>query len=149
MEEVHLLDDDSSPGSKRTRSMYHYHKFDPLLEFNDKEFRSKLRMTKQSIRRLDQVLAPLLPDADDGRGNPCPSAMKLMIALRFYATGSFHYFNGEVIGFSASHVCNSVRDVSAALASLLPAYFKFPDQRQRQQVRFAGGMQTSHNVPRT
>ena len=134
MEEVHHSDFLFDP-TTRKRNKYYYHKYDPVKEHNDKEFRAKYRMTKRSFSRLNQIVSPLLPQATDTRGRRGTSPeTKLLIALRFYATGSFHYFNGEVVGFSASHVCNVVSEVSSAIASLLPAYIKFPSPQEIEQV---------------
>lgn len=136
MEEVHLFDSLPDDNSFRRRKVnkYYYRKYDPLQEHNEKEFRAKYRMTKESFRRLNDVVQPLLPDMLDNRGNASTPTTKLLIALRFYATGSFYYFNGEVVGYSASHVCTVVREVSAAIASLLPAYVKFPSPAEIDQV---------------
>lgn len=132
MEEVHLLDFELPAHPRRK---YFYRKYDPLIEHNDKEFRAKYRMTKRSFRRLNEIISPLLPEADDARGRkPTSPEMKLLMTLRFYATGTFHYLNGEVVGYSAIHVCTVVREVSEAIASLLPAYVKFPSPSEIQQV---------------
>lgn len=140
MEEVHLSDYLSNEQTTRRRKLnkFFYRKYDPLQEHNEKEFRAKYRMTKASFRRLNAAVSPLLSESIDNRGNPTPADIKLLIALRFYATGSFHYFNGEVIGFCASHVCTVVSEVSEAIASLLPAYVKFPSRQEMEKVCFAG-----------
>ena len=80
----------------------------------------------------------LLHHSRDGRGNPTPAHIKLLIALRFYATGTFHYVSAELNGYSQSLVCCIVKEVSAAIASQLPQYVTFPTPEKISEVRLAG-----------
>lgn len=132
MDEVHLLD---SQAPLLARNKYFYRTFDPVSEYNDKEFRERFRMSKQTFGRLHGVVSPLLHQSLDGRGSPTPTHVKLLVALRFYATGSFHYVTGELNGYSPATVCRIVKEVSAAIASLHPQYVTFPTAEQVAEVR--------------
>jgi len=101
MEEVHQLDEHSF---RRRKNFYQRH--DPFTELNEQEFRHKYRMKKSSFRRLLDILRTQLEETHDPRATP--PHMQLLIALRFYAVDTFHYVTGDLMGFSAGHVCKIV-----------------------------------------
>lgn len=55
------------------------------------------------------------------------SLNKLLLTLRFYATGNFLITAGDFLGVSKTTSSLIVRDVSVALARLLPRFIKMPD----------------------
>ena len=52
---------------------------------------------------------------------------QLLIALRFYATGTFQLVVGDTIGVHKSTVCRILHHVTAAIANLRAKYVHFPD----------------------
>ena len=132
MDDVHLLDDiDEIEEQSTRRRRYFYERRDPLNEYNDQEFRRD-RMTKQSFCRLLEIVSPLLPQTNDPRATS--PEMQLLIALRFYAVDTFHYISGELLGYSAGHVCKIVATVSAAIASLFPHFIACPSNEELKKV---------------
>jgi hypothetical protein len=88
MEDIHLLEEvDSTPSS--CRQINFYSKRDPIVEYNDQQFRRTFRMSKESFCRLHEIVSPLLPRTPDPRATS--TEMQLLIALRFYAVDTFHY----------------------------------------------------------
>jgi len=61
------------------------------------------------------------------RNHAITPTQKLLLALRFYATGSFLISAGDVMGVSKSAACVIVHDVSVALAKLRPQIIKMPE----------------------
>lgn len=60
---------------------------------------------------------------------------QLLMALRFYATGSFQLVIGDVFNVHKSTICRVVRRVTAAIARLRPNYVRFPGTpEERRQV---------------
>lgn len=51
---------------------------------------------------------------------------KLLLTLRFYATGNFLIISGDFIGVSKTTASLIVRDVSIAIAKLRPRFIKMP-----------------------
>lgn len=51
---------------------------------------------------------------------------KLLVALRFYATGNFLITAGELVGISEPSACRIIQQVTYALAALRPEYVKMP-----------------------
>ena len=62
---------------------------------------------------------------------------QLLVALRFYATGSFQLVVADLIGVHKSTVCRTVHKVSEAIASLRPRFVRFPsnDEERIQTMR--------------
>ena len=66
--------------------------------------------------------------------NQCLSPMnQLLVALRFYATGSFQIVVGDTFAVSKSTVCQTVHRVTEAIASLYDRYVKFPSTGDEQR----------------
>jgi len=55
---------------------------------------------------------------------------QLLIALRFYATGSFQLVVGDLFAVDKATVCRTVHRVTEAIASLRQQYVKFPATEQ-------------------
>lgn len=51
---------------------------------------------------------------------------QLLVALRYYASGSFYIVAGDLIRISKSTTCRIIRKVSRAIASLAPHYIAMP-----------------------
>lgn len=71
------------------------------------------------------------------RNNPLPPILQLLIALRFYATGSFQLVVADLAGVHKSTVCRTVHRVSRAIAGLRSQYVKFArtDEERMQTMR--------------
>ena len=58
---------------------------------------------------------------------------QLLIALRFYATGTHQLVVGDTFAVSKPTVCRTVHRVTAAIASLRSKYVKFPTTMQERR----------------
>ncbi|XP_023311453.1 putative nuclease HARBI1 [Anoplophora glabripennis] len=77
----------------------------------------------------------------DNRGLPVPPALKLYVALRFFATGSYQQVYADVATISQSSVCRIVREISEELTRSLPRLITFPAHTEilkRQFFEIAG-----------
>ncbi|KAF4528890.1 hypothetical protein B566_EDAN017333 [Ephemera danica] len=59
---------------------------------------------------------------------------KVLITLRFYATGSFHIVTGDLLRVSAASACRCVRIVSSATAQLKNHFIFMPDNDEMPQI---------------
>ena len=118
------------------RRRLRYWKDDPLETADADEFRRDYRMKKDTFAELLHLVKEQLSPAD-ATGDPTPPHLKLLVALRFYAIGSYHYATGKMQGFSPSHVCQIVKEVSAVLSSHLPSFVTMPTPAQVVQVSVA------------
>jgi len=58
---------------------------------------------------------------------------QLLVALQFYATGSFQLVVGDTFAVSKSTVCQAVHRVTEAIASLHDWYVQFPTTADQQR----------------
>jgi len=66
---------------------------------------------------------------------------QLLVALRFYATGSFQLVVGDTFGVSKSTVCQTVHRVTEAIAALSTKYVRIPstmDEQRKTMQSFFG-----------
>jgi len=60
------------------------------------------------------------------RNHAVTSINKLLLTLRFYATGNFLITSGDFLGVSKTTASLIVRDVSIVIAKLRPRFIKMP-----------------------
>ena len=70
----------------------------PLDTFTDSEIKEKFRLDRQSIFTLIDKLQHL--SCDSARGGAIQVSLKVCLALRYFATGTFQDYIGELIGVS-------------------------------------------------
>ncbi|KAK5648091.1 hypothetical protein RI129_002983 [Pyrocoelia pectoralis] len=115
LERYDSSDEDDFPRPRKVLNRANY--FDT---YDDVDFFRRFRITKPTTL-LVFLLIKLFSR------NSCVSPInQLLLALRFYATGS-HLLNvGDFCGVSVSTSCRIVRRVSNAIANLRPRYINFP-----------------------
>ncbi|XP_045497056.1 putative nuclease HARBI1 [Colias croceus] len=107
---------------------------DPFDYYGADEFKGRYRFTKHTVENV--ILPQIEGDIHSSVGNrglPLTARIKLLIALRFYATGSFQTVCGDIISISQPTVCRVIAQVSLALAKQLPRYIHFPNNTEQQQ----------------
>ena len=71
-------------------------RFNPLEEYDDEAFRLRFRLRKDSVRVLVKILAEDL-EHQTRRGLPLTPMQQVLIASRFYATGTFQRVIGDLV----------------------------------------------------
>ncbi|KAK0145505.1 putative nuclease HARBI1 [Merluccius polli] len=110
---------------------------DPFRRYNAEQFRCRYRLSKRAVRRLIALLADQL--GSRGRGNmPVPVAhMKVLLALRYFATGTFLRCCGDMINVHESTVCRVVHRVARAIAALYPNYIAMANEDEQRDISTA------------
>lgn len=106
---------------------------DPFAIFDDVDFKKRFRMNKNSFN----VLLAMVKDdltVSDKRNNPVSAKDQLLIALRFFATGSFQVVSGDLIGFSQPTISRIVIRVATLLAAKRPKFIAFPLPSEESKV---------------
>jgi hypothetical protein len=117
----------------RPRIKVYRKRLDPMTFYNDKAFFDRYRFTKEFVLWLTNQLRRQLEPIDT-RGKSLTALEKVLIALRFYATGCFHIVSGDLLRVSASSACRCIRQVSFAIARLRKRYISMPDNREIPQI---------------
>lgn len=93
-----------------------------LSDYPDTEFVNRYHMTKDSIHALRELLLPhLLPLAP--RGKYISPEHQLLVAVRFYVTGSFQAMTGDTYAISQASVSRIIVRVSEAIMHRLQSKF--------------------------
>ena len=90
-------------------------RFNPLEEYDDEAFRLRFRLRKDSVSDLVKILAKDL-EHQTRRGLLPTPMQQVLIALRFYATGTFQRVIGDLFGVSVFAACRVIHKVSRAIA---------------------------------
>ncbi|XP_064292640.1 putative nuclease HARBI1 isoform X2 [Plodia interpunctella] len=109
---------------------------DKALAQSDDEFKRNYRVTKTFFHGLCQELVPLMQTPK--RRSDISTKYKILVALSFFATGSYQRLVGSSLGtpMSQQSVSRALRDVFAALnsPSVLHKHIKFPQTEQERNV---------------
>ena len=98
-----------------------------LDNFTDEELRCRYRFGRESIEFLSDLLANDL-QRPTRRNHALAPVVQLLVALRFYASGSFLQVIGDTVGLSKSAVPNIFTNVSEALAVKKQQFIAWPSQ---------------------
>jgi len=96
----------------------------PFEKFDDGQFIEHFRLTKATTLALLAKVEHYLEYPSD-RNQPLPPIHQLLIALRYYAAGSFQLVVAKLAGVSKSTACRTVHKVSEAIAGLRSQYVVF------------------------
>ncbi|XP_022902595.2 putative nuclease HARBI1 [Onthophagus taurus] len=97
-----------------------------LNRHSDGEFVKRFRLSKETfyflLHEIEEVIKP--PSMTN---NAVPPANRLLLTLRFYATGNMLLAIADFAGVSVQLASTVVHDVSCAIANLRPRYCKMPE----------------------
>ncbi|KAH7982038.1 hypothetical protein HPB52_002687 [Rhipicephalus sanguineus] len=109
-------------------------RLNPLELYNEEEFRMRYRFMKQSVVHILEELH--LNRSDDNRGEPLPPLLKLLITLRFYATGAMQCVVGDLVNVSQPSVSRSIWEVTQEICvRLFPKYVRLPSTTEVKSVK--------------
>ncbi|VDH98346.1 Hypothetical predicted protein [Mytilus galloprovincialis] len=115
----------------RVRREKHYRCFNPLnKDFSDEEIRQKYRFGRESIEFVANELRADL-EKNTRKRTVLSVQEQVMIALRFYGSGSQLQVVGDTMGYDKSTVSRVDRDVTDALVDRKDQYIKWPTERQK------------------
>ena len=97
----------------------------PLYVYISSELYDRFRFTDDGIIYLVNLLRYSLANVTF-RSFAVPPLLKLFLALRFLATGSFQIVIGDTLGLSQPTVCRIVWNVIRGICRLAPRFIKYP-----------------------
>ncbi|XP_061193223.1 putative nuclease HARBI1 [Saccostrea echinata] len=98
---------------------------DPLQGWSDEELHKRYRFSRRGIAFIVELLSEDLERATK-RSHALSVEQQILMALRFYASGSFLQVIGDTIGFEKSTVSKTVKDVTNAIADKAGQFIKWP-----------------------
>lgn len=105
-----------------------------LENFTNEELRCRYRFGRDSLQFLTELLQDDL-QRQTRRNHALTPTVQLLVALRFFASGSFLQIIGDTVGLSKSAVSKIITDVSEALAGKQHQFIVWPSHDEIQQVK--------------
>ena len=93
--------------------------------FTDAELRARFRFGRQSITFITDLIREDITRPTN-RSQAVSAELQVLVALRYYASGSFMGVIGDTFGLHTSIVSRIIRSVSVALCDKIPQFVKFP-----------------------
>lgn len=109
----------------------------PMELYTEEEFRKRYRFTKTNARHILEWIEGDISAGSD-RNFAVSSMNRLLLTLRFYATGNFQITDGDLAGVHQTTVSRIVKRVSAAIARRRGEHIVFPnrDDERKYHRRF-------------
>lgn len=96
-----------------------------LQHYGDEEFRRRFRLTKRSFLSVCDIFRNELEN-ETARSFPLSAEDKLLLTLRFYATGSFQTVLGDIAGVDQATVCRHVNQTTKVIAARFNEFIFMP-----------------------
>ncbi|XP_062580326.1 putative nuclease HARBI1 [Saccostrea cucullata] len=106
----------------------------PMESLSEDEIFQRYRFRSATIFYICGLIAEGLAHQTQ-RSCPLPPLLQVLVALRFFATGSFYQLIGDSLSVSKSAVGRAVRAVTSLLSALTPQFIKFPSQNDFPRIR--------------
>lgn len=116
----------------------------PLDMYDDFELYDRFRFRRRElIEIIEEFSGPLEYLAT--RQGSLPASLQILIAIRFFATGSFQLTIGDLFGVSKSTVHLCIKRVSDAISSKLDKHVHLPGQQEADRTK--GKFHAMANMP--
>ena len=100
-------------------------RFHSLEEYDEEAFRLRFCLRKDSVSDLVKILTEDL-EHQTRRGLPLTPMQQVLIALRFYATGTFQRVIGDLFGVCVFAACRVIHKVSRAILKQKRQFLSIP-----------------------
>jgi len=127
-----LCDIEEEGGNRKESNVYA--SVCPMTDYGDIAFKSRYRLTKESVIELLGLIMQHLPEEKLYGRKPVPPLEQLLITLRCLAEGNYQKTTGDVHGRLQSTVSRIVKRIVAAIASLADQFIVFPDAEEAKRV---------------
>ena len=105
-----------------------------LEDYSDEELRCRYRFGRDSLEFLTEILQNDL-QRDTEKNQALSPTLQILVALRFFACGSFLQVIGDTVGLPKSSVSRVVSNVSLALAKKQRKFISWPSPLEIQEVK--------------
>ena len=111
---------------------------DPLDKYDDLELYQRFRFGRADINNIVAFLREDLEFGYNRKGSLSPE-LQVLIALRFYATGTFQNMIGDTVNVDKSTISRTIHRVTRALCARAREQIRLPstEQANRQKRAFA------------
>ncbi|XP_056608251.1 putative nuclease HARBI1 [Triplophysa dalaica] len=121
-------------GGRGYRQRVYVERAQPLEQYTTEELYARFRFGNADIKYIADLVRPKL-QRRTRRSHSLSVEEQVLIALRFYASGTFYQVVGDNIGVDKSTVSDVVKAVSIALAILVNQFVSLPKDVQIAQTK--------------
>ena len=107
----------------------------PLDIFDDAELVKRYRLSREGIMAVTDIVAPDIEHLRRRNFALLPQSQQVLIALQYYATGTFQ-FVGDPLQVSQQNSWCAIHRVTNSLGEKIGNYVKFPDARNMTKVKY-------------
>ena len=105
-----------------------------LEDYSDEELRRRYRFGRDSLKFLTEIFQNDL-QRDTKRNQALSPTLQVLVALRFFASGSFLQVISDTVGLPKSSVLRVVSNASLALATKQREFISWPSPLEIQEVK--------------
>lgn len=131
--EVDDLENEISALTKVKKKYNIRHRVNPMDIYDEKEFRRRFRLSKDSVRYLYDLIGKDLEPLVTRAKFTITGLNKILITLRYYATASFQMVGADLFGVSEASICKIIPEVSDKIAALSTRFIQMPSTSEEIQ----------------
>ena len=102
----------------------------PFTYYNDTDFKARFRFSKETVSFLERLLEGKIA-AKCGRNGAYASKDRILMALNYYANGSYQYILADTMHTSQATVSRMVRRVTDALLDFNDTFISFSTDEEQ------------------
>lgn len=106
----------------------------PFDSYSEEAFRSRYRLSKATVMVIVEDVKDVLT-CPTNRSHPVGVTLKVLVALRYLATGAFQKVNGDLHGISQKTCSRILRQTLIAVAQLKRKYIQFPTNDEARVIK--------------
>ncbi|CAK1578459.1 unnamed protein product [Parnassius mnemosyne] len=123
------LSDNETPLRSRRNDI----KLNAFEKYDDKEFRARFRVSKETVLYLDSVFGSTIKPLTK-RNRSLQPVDQILITLRYYATGSYQRVIGDIFHIEQPSVHRIVHRVTVKIANMRSLFINMPTAEERLEV---------------
>lgn len=108
-------------------------KLNAMEKYNETEFKRRFRLSKDTVLYLESVFGQNVQPLTK-RNRAIQPVDQILIALRYYATGSYQRVIGDIFHVEQPTVHRIVHRITAEIAKLSPLYISMPMTAQERHA---------------
>ena len=108
----------------------------PLEKLLPDQVKARYRFYPETIYEICKIVRPAVVRKTK-RSSALPVLWQVLLALRFFATGSYYLVLGDTMHVSKSSVCRCVYNIAKVLVDIRRKVIKFPNTQTRLQIKRA------------
>lgn len=108
---------------------------DPFAEYDSEEFIQRYRLSKDNVQYVCSLIEDAIKPLQRRKDCNLSTEQKLLITLRYLATGNYQRVDGDLMGVSQSSVSRIIHQVIQEIAKKSSRFIHFPNYEERVELK--------------